>query len=126
MIKNQFKSIMTFVLAQFAAVALTAGSAFAIGGEMETLSAMKQEGIFTGRTKIKIVRVEGALSCERPMVNNGDGCVLNLRDTKSGRNFRLIEANDAQHLYSTGKKNVAVEGVMQDSETIEVKKADSL
>ncbi len=92
-------------------------------GDGSNMAAVRHDG---EDNKIKLVRIEGALSCDLGAENDGQSCDLKLHESKTGRTYNLVQAKSAMQLYQDGTKNVAIEGRLEDSETLEVRKAQSL
>lgn len=73
------------------------------------------------------VHVEGTLSCPVGPENTGDPCVLAIQDNKTGKTYRIIENNSqVMRIYQSGARQVAVEGVMEDDETMSVRSTQAL
>ncbi|MGK5089158.1 hypothetical protein WDW86_16525 [Bdellovibrionota bacterium FG-2] len=77
------------------------------------------------------VSISGTLSCVSQ--ENGTPCELQVRDSKSGKNFRLANATNAMRMHHDGINNVVIEGVIASTEqtanslnTLEIKKIDRL
>lgn len=121
-------NIHQFIIAQFmVAMTVIAGlsaPAFAYRGEAINLSMIRHEA--AKRPAGKLVRIEGALSCNLGTENNGQGCALRLEEAGTGKIFNLVEAANAMRLFQDGSRKVAVEGTMADAETIQVKEARTL
>ena len=100
--------------------------AYASRGADGTNRSMIRQEIEAISPQIKLVRIEGALSCDMGAENNGKACDLKLRESKTGHTFNLIEAKAAMQLYQGGNKNVAIEGRLEDTDTLEVRDAQIL
>jgi hypothetical protein len=112
---------LTAVLIQASSMSLGALNAFAShDGSDVTVASLRQE---RNRSNIKI---QGFLSCNMGGENNGQGCALKLKDNTTGKIFNLSNATDAMRLFVTGTKNVAVEGKLADSETLQIASVSAL
>jgi hypothetical protein len=105
------------------AVLAMSAPAFAVRGEGVNMSVIRHE---TANRTIKLVRIEGNLSCNLGAENNGQGCELKLQEAKTGRIFNLVEAANAMRLFQDGAKTVAIEGTLAGPETIQVRNASTL
>ena len=116
--KYTFTMIMMAVTTGALLLAITA---FASQGEGINFAAIRQQNAVA----IKLVRMEGSLSCDLGAKNTGSGCELKFQ-TKNGRVYNLTEASNAMRLFQEGSRQVAIEGQMKDSDTIQVKTAQNL
>ena len=98
--------------------------AFAIQGEASNFSAFRHDG--GGSQTAQNIRVEGTLQCQMGDANSGQGCALKIQQNQTGHVYNLTENQTAMRFFLDGKKNVAVEGSLQNSNTIEIKVAEAL
>jgi hypothetical protein len=120
---NRIQNAQISMIAMMVSLTVTA-PAFATRGDMTNMAAIRHDT--ENEKRIKIVRIEGALSCDLGAENSGQGCELKLHETGTGRTYNLIEARGAMQLYQGGNKNVIIEGRLADAETIEVRTAQNL
>jgi len=99
--------------------------AFAIGGG-DPSRGLAMESESRPSVQAPSIKIEGKLFCKVPAFGGAQSCLLEIAEHKSGRTFRLIGDRSAMRLYQTGNLNVAVEGTLQDSETIAVNKTEVL
>lgn len=119
--KSKFQMM---IFGMTASIALSAPAFAFHGGDMTNMSAIKQS--LDTPNSIRLVRLEGALSCDLGADSKDQGCELKLHESKTGHTYSLLEAKSAMTLYLGGNKNVIIEGRLADSDTIEVKKAQTL
>ena len=65
-------------------------------------------------------KVQGLLTCNMGTENNGQGCALRIKDKETGKVFNLSNSTDAMRLYVAGTTNVAIEGKLADSDTVQI------
>jgi hypothetical protein len=92
-------------------VLLMASPAFAAIGEVSRAQSQQENRITTAAT-----RIEGIIA-----INNGN---LTISDSKTGRKYRLTNADGVKKLFDEGNRNVAVEGTLADADTIQVSTAE--
>jgi hypothetical protein len=66
------------------------------------------------------VRMKGTLSCMNTKDSNGSPCDLRFKDKNSGRIYNLSNASTARQLFNDGEKKVAIEGSIENGETINI------
>lgn len=67
-----------------------------------------------------LIQIEGALSCTMGTNNDGQACDLKILENKTGKVFNLTNNNDAMRLFHSGKRNVKVEGQIDQANTLQV------
>ncbi len=90
-----------------------ASSALARGGEVNMIT-LQQEEAQVG------VKIAGNLSCIMAEQNTGGACELRIKESKSGTEYRLVDAGFAMQLFFSGKKNVSIEGRLDKANVIRV------
>lgn len=90
------------------------------------LSSLKREIAQFSDKKAKSIRIEGLLSCNMGETNTGQSCALKIQENGSGKVYQILNGSAAMHLLSEGKKNVAVEGSLENTETIALSKVSAL
>ncbi len=109
---------------------VTLSAAFAMERDFSNAVLRMERGTTTAAT----VSISGTLTCATQ--DNGAPCELQVRDSKSGKNYRLANANNAVRMHHEGINNVIIEGVIASSNagntegnslnTLEIKKIDRL
>jgi hypothetical protein len=125
------KSNPFVVFAALASFAFTLGvfapvRALAARGDTTNFASLRQDRADRKPSAAKLVRIEGALTCDLGLENTGKSCELRLHETGSDRIYNLIEASAAMRLYQDGNRNVMIEGQLAGTETISVKVARTL
>ena len=112
---------MMTVTGVFAGMAMAAPAFASHGGDMTNMSMIRHE--ISEPARLKLVRIEGALTCDMGSENRGEPCELQLHEAGTGKIYRLIQAQSALQLFHDGSKNVLIEGHLEGPETLQVKTA---
>jgi hypothetical protein len=70
--------------------------------------------------------IKGALICEMAPVNDGRPCSLKLKEAETGKIYELTPSTAARRLYLDGTRNVAIQGVITEGDSIQVTSAEAL
>ena len=117
-------TMYTFMFGQIAQMLLLLSPAIAVMREVDTTFVSLRQAERAAQQESQ-VKINGALACPLAAENTGEGCNLTLRDSRTGRTYRLSNANGAMRLYQNGTKNVTIEGTLADGQTIQVATAQA-
>ncbi|MGE0614970.1 MAG: hypothetical protein AB7P04_04965 [Bacteriovoracia bacterium] len=130
------KSIQSFVthvthwslgtaIITFALIGLfTLGSAF--GGGRGDFTRDANSTFRETYIKMSSIEVRGSVTCLMGAENDGQGCNLRITDQNTGRAFSLSNGTDVRRMYNSGARMFAIQGEMEDSETIRVDAASAI
>lgn len=114
--KHRIVQSLTLVL-----TVLAAPAAFGLGSRDVSVASRSQEMRGSG-----LFKISGSVQCLMSTENNGEPCLVQIRDPRSGTTYGVRNGASVRELYYNGIRDVSVTGTLSEDNTITVEKAESI